>query len=144
MLTHPVERFKHLHMKFRALVSEKLGRMLGVLSHPHRLRIIEELGPEERDVASLQRALGISHSGVSQHLAQLRSQALVVERREGRRVFYRLPQPDVAGWLIDGLRFIEPGEEQMELRTAVRHARAIWGNGAASVTKRKTARSTGE
>ena len=114
-------------MTFRAIVSDKLGRMLGVLAHPHRLRIIEELGPDERDVASLQSALGISHSGVSQHLAQLRSLALVVERREGRHVFYRLPQPNLAAWLLEGLRFIEPGEAETELRTAVRHARATWG-----------------
>lgn len=114
-------------MTFRAIVSDKLGRMLGVLAHPHRLRIIEELGPDERDVASLQSALGISHSGVSQHLAQLRSLALVVERREGRRVFYRLPRPSLAAWLLDGLRFIEPGDAETELRTAVRHARATWG-----------------
>jgi len=116
-----------MNMTFRAIVSDKLGRMLGVLSHPHRLRIVEELGPEERDVASLQSALGISHSGVSQHLAQLRSLALVVERREGRRVFYRLPQPHLALWLLEGLRFIEPGKAETELRTAVRTARATWG-----------------
>ena len=114
-------------MAFRALVSDKLGRMLGVLSHPHRLRIIEELGPDERDVASLQSALGISHSGVSQHLAQLRSVALVAERREGRHVFYRLPDPNLAAWVLEGLRFIEPGEAETELRTAVRDARALWG-----------------
>jgi DNA-binding transcriptional ArsR family regulator len=101
--------------------------MLSVLSHPHRLRIIEELGPDERDVASLQSALGISHSGVSQHLAQLRSLALVVERREGRHVFYRLLQPKLAAWLLEGLRFIEPGEAEAGLRTAVRRARATWG-----------------
>lgn len=114
-------------MTFRQLVSEKLGRVLGVLSHPHRLHIIEELRREERDVASLQAALGISHSGVSQHLALLRSHALVVERREGRHVFYRLQKPELAGWLLDGLRFIEPGAEQTELRAAVRDARALWG-----------------
>jgi DNA-binding transcriptional ArsR family regulator len=114
-------------MTFRALVNERLGRLLGVLSHPHRLRIVEELGLHERDVASLQRALGISHSGVSQHLAQLRSHSLVAERREGRHVFYRLLQPDIAKWLLDGMRFIEPGEEELRLRTAVHDARRLWG-----------------
>lgn len=114
-------------MPYRSLVSAKLGRLLAVLSHPHRLQIIEELGVLERDVASLQAALGISHSGVSQHLAMLRSHGLVAERREGRHVFYRLVQPDLAAWLVDGLRFIEPGAEQIELRAAVRDARATWG-----------------
>lgn len=132
--------FKHLNMTFRVLVTEKLGRMLAVLSHPHRLRIVEELGASERDVATLQAALGISHSGVSQHLALLRSHGLVVERRVGRRVFYRLPQPGVAQWLLDGLRFIEPGPEQVELRSAVRDAREAWGGAARKQTR---ARETG-
>jgi len=115
-------------MTFRVLVTEKLGRIMAVLSHPLRLRIVEELGPGERDVASLQQALGIAHSGVSQHLALLRSHALVSERREGRHVFYRLREPELAGWILDGLRFIEPGTAEMELQTAVRHARATWGS----------------
>lgn len=129
--------FKHLNMTFRVLVTAKLGRMLAVLSHPHRLRIVEELGTTERDVASLQAALGISHSGVSQHLAQLRSHGLVAERREGRRVFYRLPQPGVAQWLLDGLRFIEPGAEHTELRSAVRDAREAWGGASPKPTRAK-------
>jgi DNA-binding transcriptional ArsR family regulator len=122
-----VQTFEDLNMPYRSLVAAKLGRMLGVLSHPHRLRIIEELGLLERDVASLQDALGIRHSGVSQHLAQLRSHGLVAERREGRHVYYRLVQPGLAAWLLDGLRFIEPGPDQAELRAAVRDARASWG-----------------
>lgn len=116
-------------MTYRTLVTSKLGRLLGVLSHPHRLRIVEELGLGEKDVASLQGVLDISHSNVSQHLAQLRSHGLVVERREGRRVFYRLAQPDLAPWLVEGLRFIEPGADQVELQSAVRRARATWGVG---------------
>ena len=112
--------------------------MLGVLSHPHRLRIVEELGLEERDVASLQTILGISHSGVSQHLAQLRSQSLVAERREGRHVYYRLPQPELAWWLLDGLRFIEPSEEQMELRSAVQKTRESWAKAARRSARSRT------
>ena len=73
--------------------------MFSVLAHPHRLRIVEELGSDERDVASLQSALGISHSGVSQHLSQLRALELVIERREGRHVFYRLMHPELAAWI---------------------------------------------
>jgi DNA-binding transcriptional ArsR family regulator len=127
-------------MTFRILVTEKLGRMFGVLAHPHRLRIVEELGSEERDVASLQGALGISHSGVSQHLAQLRALELVVERREGRHVFYRLMNPELATWILDGLRFIEPSQEQLSLRSAVKHARALWGS---TPPKRPKPRSAG-
>lgn len=100
---------------------------MGVLSHPHRIRIIEELRDGEHDVNSLQEALGISHSGVSQHLMLLRANRLVSERREGRRVFYHLRQPELAGWLLEATRFLEKGTvEADELRKAIGKTRQEW------------------
>lgn len=94
-------------MPGRAIIAKELAALLGALAHPHRIRIIEELGGGECDVNTLQRELGISHSGVSQNLAVLRAHRLVVERREGRRVIYRLAHPDLADWLVRGLDFLE-------------------------------------
>jgi len=117
-------------MPYRTLVTKELGSLLGVLSHPHRLRIVEELGGGEQDVNSLQEMLEISHSGVSQHLALLRARHLVSERREGKHVFYRLLRPELAVWLAEGLRFIAPEPGQVkEMNTAVRKARSDWGAG---------------
>lgn len=114
-------------MPHRALVTKELADFLGVLSHPHRIRIIEELREGEHDVNSLQVALGISHSGVSQHLMVLRAKRLVSERREGRRVFYQLPQPDLAIWLLEGTRFLERGTaEANDLRKAIGKIRKEW------------------
>ena len=114
-------------MPHRALVTKELADFLNVLSHQHRVRIIEELRDAERDVNSLQEALGISHSGVSQHLMVLRSHRLVSERREGRRVFYRLRQPEIASWLMDATRFLEHGSsEAEELRKAIDKTRQTW------------------
>lgn len=117
-------------MPHRALVSKELAEFLGVLSHPHRIRIIEELRDGEHDVKSLQNALGISHSGVSQHLMVLRANRLVSERREGRRVFYHLRQPDIAKWLLEATRFLE-GEttDADELRKAIGKTRKEWAGG---------------
>ena len=114
-------------MPHRVLVAKELGDFLGVLSHPIRIRIIEELREAERDVNSLQDALGISHSGVSQHLMILRSHRLVSERREGRRVFYRLRQPEIAAWLMDAMRFLEQKTTAaMELQKAIEKTRKGW------------------
>jgi len=114
-------------MPARATVSKELARLLGVLSHPHRVRIIEELRDRELDVTSLQALLGVAHSGVSQHLAILRSHRLVAERREGRHVFYHLPQPTLAQWLLNGLEFLEGNMSQAaELRKALEATRAQW------------------
>lgn len=114
-------------MPHRALVTKELADFLGVLSHPHRVRIIEELRAAERDVNSLQEALGISHSGVSQHLMVLRSHRLVSERREGRHVFYQLRQPEIATWLIEATRFLEKDTAAaVELRKAIDETRKSW------------------
>ena len=114
-------------MPHRVLVTKELADFLGVLSHPHRIRIIEELRDAERDVNSLQEALGISHSGVSQHLMVLRSHRLVSERREGRRVFYQLRQPEIASWLMEATRFLERETAvAAELRKAIDKTRKGW------------------
>ena len=114
-------------MPHRVLVTKELAEFLGVLSHPHRIRIIEELRDGERDVSSLQQALGISHSGVSQHLMVLRANRFVSERREGRQVFYQLRQPEIAGWLLEATRFLEKGTAAADaLRKAIGKTRKEW------------------
>src|SRR5258707_17928 len=109
------------------LVTKELADLLGVLAHPHRIRIIEELRETERDVNTLQTALGISHSGVSQHLSVLRAHRLVAERREGRHVYYHLRQPKLARWLVDGIEFVAGTQEVAEdVRQAIETLRARW------------------
>ncbi len=116
-----------------ALVARELGHLLGILSHPGRIRIIEELRAEERDVNHLQEVLHVSHSRVSQHLSALRAHRLVIERREGRHVYYRLRQPEIAAWLLGGLHFIEGEREALEeFHAAAERVRAIWPESASS------------
>ena len=117
----------------RFLVTKELADMLGVLSHPHRIRIIEELRDGERDVNSLQLALGINHSGVSQHLSVLRAHRLVAERRQGRHVFYHLPQPKLARWLLAGIDFLSGSADVADnVRQAIAQVRAQWADRPAS------------
>ncbi|MFN3323752.1 MAG: ArsR/SmtB family transcription factor [Bryobacteraceae bacterium] len=113
----------------RVLATQELAKLLGVLAHPHRIRIVEELRHRELDVNSLQKILGVSHSNVSQNLAVLRSYRLVAERRDGRHVFYRLLQPKLAGWLLAGLEFLE-AELAMkeEMHEAFERARRQWSD----------------
>jgi DNA-binding transcriptional ArsR family regulator len=114
-------------MPFRRIASKELAEMLSVLGHPCRLRIIEEIGSGERDVATLAALLSISHSGTSQHLSHLRAHRLVAERREGRRVFYHLANPELSKWLLKGLEMIERNADtSREIRTSIRRARAAW------------------
>jgi DNA-binding transcriptional ArsR family regulator len=116
-------------MPERKIVTKEIARLLGILAHPHRVQIIEELRTGEMDVNALQATLGISHSGVSQHLALLRAHHVVVERREGRYVFYHLRQPELAEWLMQALDFL-PSEnrETEEIHSAVERIRVLWSS----------------
>jgi len=60
------------------------------LAHPTRLLIIDELRDGPRSVSQLVDELGLRQSNLSQHLGILRSQGLVIARRDGQAVYYRL------------------------------------------------------
>jgi len=119
-------------MPFRSTASKKLAELFGLLSNPHRVRLIEELSSRgELDVNSLEQELGISHSAVSQHLSLLRAHRIVSERRDGRHVFYRLTQDKLAAWILNGLEFLQREFEQAEPeREDLEQARAYWAAGA--------------
>ncbi len=76
-------------------VLKSVADLFRVLAHPDRLRIIGLLKQQEMDVTQLQESIGISHSSVSQHLKLLKMLGLVVERREGKHVFYDLKNPKI-------------------------------------------------
>lgn len=108
-----------------------MAEFLRAISHPHRIRIIEELYAQkgEQDVNSLQAILETSHSTVSQHLSVLKAQKTVKTRKEGNKVFYRLVQSDLASWLLDGLAYIEGGLQSEEnIRLAVEEAKELWSH----------------
>ena len=114
-------------MPSRALVSKEMATFLSVLAHPHRVRLVEELRDRELDVNSMQAILEVSHSRVSQHLSVLRSHRIVTERRAGRHVFYRLVQPKLAAWLLEGIEFLQTeADVRAEVKEAIQKSREIW------------------
>lgn len=94
-------------MSEQVLVAKELGKLFSCLSHPDRIRIIEELATGEKDVMTLAASLEISHSSTSQHLAKLRSLRLVEGRTENKFHFYSLVEPVLAEWVLKGLDFSE-------------------------------------
>jgi ArsR family transcriptional regulator, virulence genes transcriptional regulator len=60
------------------------------LAHPKRLEIIDRLRAGELSVTELVEALEISQANLSQHLSVMRQRGIVMTRREGLKVFYRL------------------------------------------------------
>jgi ArsR family transcriptional regulator len=66
---------------------------LRLLAEPSRLRILLLLESEELSVAELQEILGAGQSTISTHLAQLKQNGLVEDRRNGKSALYRLKPP---------------------------------------------------
>ena len=103
---------------------EELADLLGVISHPDRLKILLELRSEPRDVASLTAACSLSQSRTSQHLGLLKAHHLVQSKRDGRRVYYTLTQPELAQWLIAGAAFLNT---QQALNQSIQDLRHTYG-----------------
>jgi len=70
--------------------------LLKAMSNPSRLVILCQLAKGERSVGELERAVGLSQSGISQHLALLRRESVVSSRRVRQTVLYSLGSDDVA------------------------------------------------
>jgi len=66
------------------------------LAHPVRLQVLDLLSEREYSVEELTKLTGSGQSNLSQHLAALRQQKLVVPRRAGMNVYYALSNPRIA------------------------------------------------
>ncbi len=81
------------------------AQLFRALAHEVRVRVLEEIREGERSVGDLQEALGVSGSNMSQHLAVLRGEGIVVARREGTNVLYSVAD-DQFFRLLDDARSI--------------------------------------
>ena len=78
--------------------AEELQKVFKTLADPTRLRILRLLEQEELIVGELMNILGMAQSRVSRHLAILREAGLLLDRRDGTFVAYRLVLPDEGPW----------------------------------------------
>lgn len=77
-------------------VLRRAARVIRVLGHPLRLRLLEALERGELCVADLQEMTRTNQAVVSQHLGVLRANGVVEARREGPRVYYRIVEAKVS------------------------------------------------
>lgn len=66
------------------------SELLKALANPSRLMILCQLADGEKSVGELERVVGLSQSGLSQHLALLRRQGIVSTRRDAQFIYYAL------------------------------------------------------
>ena len=78
------------------VAQKMISGIFKALGHPIRLAIVMLLKDGELCVCKIVEELGSEQqSNVSQHLAVLRSEGLLVGRKEGLNVHYRLQHPEV-------------------------------------------------
>ncbi|MDD2878085.1 MAG: metalloregulator ArsR/SmtB family transcription factor [Acidiphilium sp.] len=73
--------------------SAAASHLLKALANPHRLMILCQLTQGERSVGDLAGALDLRVSTMSQHLGLLRRDSLVIARRDGQTMYYRIDDP---------------------------------------------------
>jgi ArsR family transcriptional regulator len=92
------------------------AEILKALSHPTRIRIVNQLRRGERCVCEIMAELELEQSNVSQHLAVLKRAGLLGARKDGLKMMYWVRRPEVFV-VLDTLRrmVLLRAEEQVRL-----------------------------
>jgi DNA-binding transcriptional ArsR family regulator len=112
-------------MPSRKIVANELAHVLRQISHPDRIRLLLKLQAGDLTVNELGDALEISPTRVSQHLGVLRAIALVETEAFAQKRVYRLAQPELALWLIEGIDFVAHRLKRAS-PTDIEQAKRLW------------------
>jgi len=95
---------------------KELEQYFKALGDANRMRILNLLLHGELCVCDIQFVLSASQPNVSRHLAYLKSSGLVLDRRNGLRIFYRLAEPKQGAkkQLFEFLRSAYKSEDQLQ------------------------------
>lgn len=104
----------------RAAIYQLHASFCKTLSDANRLLIINELGEGELSVGELARRLGMTQPNVSKHLAMMKERGLLVARRDGASIYYRLSDPRIS----EAIRLLKEVEsDQLDRRRALASGR---------------------
>ena len=105
------------------------AEMCKVFSHPTRLQILNALHEREVSVSDLAGRLQVAIGNLSQHLNMMKQRQVLVSRKDGNVVYYRLANPKMLR-AFDLIReiLLEGMQRQSVL---VRHAEATRAQGRA-------------
>jgi DNA-binding transcriptional ArsR family regulator len=78
-------------------------------SDTSRVLILSRLVNQEMNVGALAQVVGISESAVSHHLRSLRQMGLVVARRDGKEVYYRVEDAHLIALFLEGVKHVKYG-----------------------------------
>lgn len=66
-----------------------------IFSNAKRLEIINALKDKEMSAGELIEKIGVSKANLSQHMGVLRSKGVILTRRDGVNVYYRISNPKI-------------------------------------------------
>lgn len=66
-----------------------------IFSNAKRLEIINSLNDKEMSASELIDRIGLSKANLSQHMGVLRSKGVILTRRDGVNVYYRISNPKI-------------------------------------------------
>jgi ArsR family transcriptional regulator len=93
-----------------------------IFSNAKRMEIINVLKDREVSASDLIEKIGLSKANLSQHMGVLRSKGVVLARREGLSIFYRIANPKIIQ-ACDLMRevLLEQLQEKGKMGSSFRH-----------------------
>jgi DNA-binding transcriptional ArsR family regulator len=88
-------------------LAARVAELFSAFSDTSRVRIMSALLSGEKNVGALAELVGISESAVSHHMRGLRQMRLVVARKDGKEVFYRVEDPHIIALFQQGVTHIQ-------------------------------------
>jgi len=83
------------------------AQLLKALANEARLKIVDRLAKSECSVGQLTEVVDLDQSTVSKHLALLRANGIVIDRRDGNVVHYKLLTPCVLNFFACATRVLK-------------------------------------
>ena len=66
-----------------------------IFSHAKRLEILNTLKDREMSAGELSEHIGINKANLSQHMSVLKSKGVILSKREGVNIYYRIANPKI-------------------------------------------------
>ncbi len=88
-------------------VAAHVAELFRAFSDTSRVRIMSALLGGEMNVSALSETLGLSESAVSHHLRGLRQMRLVVSRKDGKEVHYRVEDEHIIHLFQQGVKHVQ-------------------------------------
>jgi ArsR family transcriptional regulator len=88
-------------------IHRQQARILKALANESRLKIVERLSRGECSAGELAGVVGSDRTTVSKHLAILRAHGIVLDRRQGNLVIYKLMTPCVVNFFACAMQVLK-------------------------------------